>query len=95
MLIAMKCGAQDGLVRNASFGEDWFVQVGLDMSLQNPYGYNFARVLPNGKSFGLDVTMSKWFTPQVGVRGKFNWENALPCWRMGTQTGWLLSTSPA
>lgn len=61
-----------------SFGSDWFLQMGLDMSLQNPYGYNFSHVFPNGKSFGLDVAVGKWFTPQVGVRGKFNWENALP-----------------
>lgn len=88
MLISLRSGAQEGPVRNAGFEEDWFVQVGLDMSLQNPYGYNFARVLPNGKSFGLDVALSKWFTPQVGVRGKFNWENALPLLENG-HANWL------
>ena len=61
-----------------SFWSDWFVQADLDMTLQNPYGYNFANVFPNGKSFGLDVAVGKWFSHQVGYRGKFNWENKLP-----------------
>lgn len=60
------------------FWDNWFVLVDLDMSLQNPYGYDFSKVFPNGKSFGLDVAIGKWFAPQVGVRGKFNWENKLP-----------------
>ena len=60
------------------FWSDWFVQADLDMTLQNPYGYNFANVFPNGKSFGLDVAVGKWFSHQVGYRGKFNWENKLP-----------------
>ena len=60
------------------FWSDWFVQADLDMTLQHPYGYNFANVFPNGKSFGLDVAVGKWFSHQVGYRGKFNWENKLP-----------------
>ena len=60
------------------FWNNWFVQVDLDMSLQNPYGYDFSKVFPNGKSFGLDLAVGKWFSHQVGVRGKFNWENKLP-----------------
>ena len=60
------------------FWSDWFVQADLDMTLQNPYGYNFANVFPNGKSFGLEVAIGKWFSHQVGYRGKFNWENKLP-----------------
>ena len=61
-----------------TFWQDWFVQADLDMSLQNPYGCNFSKVFPNGKSFGMDVAIGKWFTPQVGYRGKLNWENKLP-----------------
>ena len=58
--------------------DNWFVQVGLDMTLQNPYGYDFSKVFPNGKSFGLDLAVGKWFSHQVGGRFKFNWENKLP-----------------
>ena len=65
-------------VRTDGFWSDWFVQADLDMTLQNPYGYNFANVFPNGKSFGMDVAVGKWFSHQVGYRGKFNWENKLP-----------------
>lgn len=57
---------------------NWYVQMDLDMTLQNPYGYNFANVFPNGKSFGMDVAVGKWFVPQTGFRVKFNWENKLP-----------------
>ena len=58
------------------------------MTLQNPYGYDFSKVFPNGKSFGLDVAVGKWFTHQVGVRGKFNWENKLPLLENG-HANWL------
>lgn len=60
------------------FWNDWFFQADLDMTLQNPYGYNFSHVFPNGKSFGIDLAVGKWFSPIVGYRGKFNWENKLP-----------------
>lgn len=75
-------------VRTEGFWENWFVQMGLDMTLQNPYGYDFAKVFPNGKTFGLDVAVGKWFTHQVGVRGKFNWENKLPLLENG-HANWL------
>lgn len=71
-------GKEPGTVRTAGFWDNWFVQAGLDMTLQNPYGYDFSKVFPNGKSFGLDLAVGKWFTPIVGIRGKFNWENKLP-----------------
>ena len=57
---------------------NWFVQAGLDMTLQNPYGCNFSQVFPKGKTFGLDVALGKWFSPHVAVRGKVYWENGLP-----------------
>lgn len=56
---------------------NWFGQLGVDMSLQNPYGCNFAHVFPNGKSFGIDGAIGKWFTPEFGVRGKLNLENVI------------------
>lgn len=70
------------------FWKNWFVQMGLDMTLQNPYGYDFSKVFPNGKSFGLDLAVGKWFSHQVGVRGKFNWENKLPLLENG-HANWL------
>ena len=75
-------------VRTEGFWRNWFVQTGLDMTLQNPYGYDFSKVFPNGKSFGLDVAVGKWFTHQVGVRGKFNWENKLPLLK-NNHANWL------
>lgn len=60
-----------------SFWSNWYVQVGLDMSLQNPYGHNFDDVFPNGKTFGIDAAVGRWFTPGLGLRGKVNWENGI------------------
>ena len=81
-------GEEPRTVRTEGFWENWFVQMGLDMTLQNPYGYDFAKVFPNGKTSGLDVAVGKWFTHQVGVRGKFNWENKLPLLENG-HANWL------
>ncbi len=83
-----EAGEESGTVRTGGFWDDWFVQMDLDMSLQNPYGYNFSKVFPNGKSFGLDVALGKWFTHLVGVRGKLNWENALPLLK-NNHANWL------
>ena len=69
----MNCAAQQ-----IPFLEGWYVQAGLDMTLQNPYGYDFSDVFPNGKTFGIDVAVGKQFAPEIGVRGKVNWENKVP-----------------
>lgn len=63
------------------FWNNWFVQAGLDMTLQNPYGCNFAETFPKGKSFGLDLALGKWFSPEIGLRACLNWENGLPVFR--------------
>lgn len=64
-------------VENNGFWDDWFAQVGVGMSLLNPYGANFANVFPNGKSFGIIAGLGKWFTPEIGLRGGFNWQNGI------------------
>lgn len=64
-------------VATNSFWSNWYIQVGVDMSLQNPYGSNFENVFPNGKSFGVNLAVGKWFTPGIGTRLKVNWENGL------------------
>ena len=80
--------AAESVMVNDGFWKHWFLQADLDMTLQNPYGYDLSKVFPNGKSFGLDLAVGKWFTHQVGVRGKFNWENALPLLKNG-HANWL------
>ncbi len=60
-----------------SFWDNWFVQAGLGMSLQNPYGTNFANVFPNGNTLGINLGLGKWFTPEIGVRGGVNWQNSI------------------
>ena len=60
-----------------AFWHNWFVQAGLGMSLQNPYGTNFSNVFPNGNTLGINLGFGKWFTPEVGVRGGVNWQNSI------------------
>ena len=60
-----------------SFWDNWFVQAGVDMWLQNLHGKSFKDVFPNGKSFGIDVAAGKWVTPEFGFLGNLNWENGI------------------
>lgn len=64
-------------VATNSFWSNWYVQVGVDMALQNPYGVDFTETFPKGKSFGVNLAVGKWFTPGIGTRLKLNWENGL------------------
>ena len=67
--------ADSSAVVTNSFWDNWYGQVGVDMWLQNPYGANFKNVFPNGKSYGVDVALGKWFTPGFGMRAKMTLEN--------------------
>lgn len=64
-------------VATNSFWSNWYIQVGVDMSLQNPYGCDFSEVFPKGDSWGVNVAAGKWFTPGLGLRLKLNWENGI------------------
>lgn len=60
------------------FWHNWYIQLGADMSLQNPYGMNFGRdVFPNGKTYGINIAAGKWITPEFGMRFLVNWDNWL------------------
>lgn len=93
-LTGMKAQGKQEVFYVNSFWSNWYVQTGLDMSLQNPYGHDFlGEVFPNGKSFGLNVAMGKWVTPVLGLRGRVNWENGIKLLKTGTTTGSLLLIS--
>ena len=85
---AMAKGEEKYEVAVADLWDNWYVQAGLDMSLQNPCGYNFAKVFPNGKTFGVNAAVGRWFTPGLGLRGKVNWENGIPLFENG-HANWL------
>ena len=72
--------SNDPIVTN-SFWSNWYLQAGLDMTLLNPYGCNFSNVFPKGKTFGLNVGVGKWFSPEISIRARFNWENGFPLFR--------------
>jgi hypothetical protein len=69
-------GESAGVLTNGIW-DNWFVQVGLDMSLMNPYGCNFSKVIPKGMTFGLNGALGKWFTPEFALRARVQWENGL------------------
>jgi hypothetical protein len=73
---SVKLADSTAIVTNR-FWDNWYGQVGVDMTLMNPYGTNFAEVFPKGKSFGIDVGVGKWFSPEFGFRAKVNWENGI------------------
>lgn len=73
----------DDAVVIGSFWNNWYVQAGLDMTLQNPYKHDFSKVFPKGKTFGLNVAAGKWFSPELGVRMRLNWENGFPLFENG------------
>lgn len=56
---------------------NWFGQLALDMSLQNPYGHPFHETFPNGRTFGINAAIGRWFTPEIGLRLRINWENGI------------------
>ena len=64
-------------VATNSFWSNWFVQVGVDANIVSMYGHGdyFKKDWHNGRTYGFDLALGKWFTPGIGVRGKINWEN--------------------
>jgi len=60
-----------------SFWDNWYGQVGVDMSLLFPSHHSVKDVFPNGKCFGVDVAVGKWFSPEFGGRFKVVWNNGI------------------
>lgn len=63
--------------KSGGIWKNWFLQYGIDMTLYNPCEKSFCDVFPDGFTTGLDIAVGKWFSPEVGVRGKLNLENFL------------------
>lgn len=72
---------ENSVILCRSFWDNWFVQAGLDMSLQFPYDKDYSQVFQKGRSFGFDAAVGRWFSPVIGVRGKLNWENGFPLFK--------------
>ena len=60
-----------------SFWDNWYAQVGVDMNLLFPSHHSIKDVFPNGKSFGVNVAVGKWFSPEFGGRFKVVWNNGI------------------
>lgn len=68
--------AKYGVATN-SFWSNWFIQVGVDANIVSIYGRGdlLTDDWHNGRTYGVDLAVGKWFTPGIGTRLKLNWEN--------------------
>lgn len=64
-----------------SLREGWFVEAGLDMTLYNPYSFDFGQVFPKGRTHGINAAFGKQFSREIGLRFRMNWENGLLLFR--------------
>lgn len=80
LALAMYVSAQatDNAVLTTPLNRNWYVQTGIDISLQKPYSYEFSDAFKEGASWGLNVALGRWFTPEIGLRVRLNWENGIP-----------------
>ena len=78
-----KADVEGGAIDNSkaivtnSFWDNWYAQVGVDMNLLFPSHHSIKDVFPNGKSFGVNVAIGKWFSPEFGGRFKVVWNNGI------------------
>lgn len=64
-------------VSTNSIWSNWYIQAGLDMTLQNPCYHDFSEVFPKGKTFGIHAAIGKQFTPGLSARMKVMWDNGI------------------
>ena len=69
--------ADSSAVVTNSFWDNWYGQIGADMNLLFPKGHSVKEVFPNGQSFGVNVALGKWFSPEYGGRFKIVWNNGV------------------
>lgn len=83
VICCLSMAAQNGYqpkmnkVSTNSFWDNWYGQVGVNMNLLFPYGKDIMDVFPNGKSFGVNLAVGKWFSPEFGSRLKLTWGNGI------------------
>lgn len=64
-------------VATNSFWANWYVQAGIDANIVSSQGYGplLTKDWHDGRTYGFDIAVGKWFTPGIGTRLKLNWEN--------------------
>ena len=64
-------------VATNSFWANWYVQAGVDMNIVSSWkhGSFFKKDWHDGRTYGFDIAVGKWFTPGIGTRLKLNWED--------------------
>ena len=69
--------ADSNAIVTNSLWDNWFVQAGVDMNLFLTAHHSVKDIFPNGKSFGVNVALGKWFSPELGGRFKVVWNNGI------------------
>lgn len=64
-------------VATNSFWSNWYIQAGVDANVVSSWGYGslLKKDWHEGRTYGFDFAVGKWFTPGIGTRLKLNWEN--------------------
>lgn len=62
-------------VATNSFWSNWYIQLGADMSVFHVGSGLVKDDWHNGRTYGVDLAVGKWFTPGLGLRAKAQWEN--------------------
>ena len=65
------------VVATNPFWNNWFIQVGVDMTVQMPTKTSLNDMWHDGRSYGINLSAGKWFSPEIGGRLKINWENGI------------------
>lgn len=79
------CAWAQEVAEGEKLGDNLFIEAGIDMSLQKPHSYPASEMLSKGSSLGVDLAVGKWFTPELGLRTRVNWENGI----IDSKSEWL------
>lgn len=61
-------------VATNSFWANWFAQIGGGVGVGHKNGYSFSNAMDYGRTYGVAVSVGKWFTPGYGMRLTLDWE---------------------
>lgn len=61
-------------VATNSFWANWFGQIGLGANVAHKNGFSFGDAMDNGRTYGVALSVGKWFTPGYAMRITLDWE---------------------
>ena len=61
-------------VATNSFWANWFTQVGAGVGVAQKNPFSFEDAMDYGRTYGIALSVGKWFTPGYGMRITVDWE---------------------